>query len=100
MPKKTSEHILGTAANLLGFCLIVLTSLHFTNKTANTVIDELTSLIALLLTSSSSFSFISIRTQDQRRKERYEGIAELLFILSLTGIFSIVLFLAIKYWNV
>jgi hypothetical protein len=100
MANRTSEHILGTAANLLGFCLIVLTSLHFTNKTANTIIDELTSLIALLLTSSSTFSFISLRTPDKEKGDRYESIAEYLFIISLAGIFAIIFFLTIKYWNI
>lgn len=100
MGNRTSEHILGTAANLLGFCLIVLTSLHFTNKTANTIIDELTSFIALLLTCSSVFSFISIRSHNEQKTRRYEAIAEVLFIISLTGIFSIILFLTIKYWKI
>jgi hypothetical protein len=95
---RTSPHILGTAANLLGFCLIVLTSLHFTNSTANTIIDELTSLIALLLTLSSTFSFISIRTKNEKMEFLCESIAEYLFIVSLIGIFLIILFLMIKYW--
>ena len=99
MPKKTSEHILGTTANLLGFCLIVLTSLHFTNKTATTYFDELTSLIALLLTLSSTFSFISIRTGNAEKEKRFESIAEYLFLGSLLGIFLIILFLTITYWK-
>lgn len=99
MANKTSGHIMGTAANLLGFCLIVLTSLHFTNRTTRTIIDELTSVIALLLTVSAAFSFISIRTENELKGNRFETIAEYLFIISLAGIFSIILFLMIKYWN-
>lgn len=100
MANKTSEHILGTAANLLGFCLIVLTSLHFTNRTANTLVDEATSLIALLLTLSSVFSFASIRSTNERRARRFESAADALFLLSLCGILLIIFFLTIKYWNV
>ena len=32
MKRNTSPHILNTAANLLGFCLFVITSLHISNK--------------------------------------------------------------------
>lgn len=99
MPKKTSEHILGTAANLLGFCLVVLTSLHFTSEAATTYFDELTSLIALLLTLSSTFSFISIRTRNAEKEKRFESIAEYLFFGALVGIFLIILFLTITYWQ-
>lgn len=37
--QKKSAHILNTSANLLGFCLIVITSLHIGNKTQNTYAD-------------------------------------------------------------
>lgn len=55
MANKTSQHILGTSANLLGFCLFVITSLHLAIKTENTLIDEFTCIVALLLTVSSVF---------------------------------------------
>jgi hypothetical protein len=45
MANKTSKHILATAANLLGFCLFIITSLHLTNKSENNLIDEFTSII-------------------------------------------------------
>jgi len=32
MSNKTSQHILGTSANLIGFCLFIITSLHLTKK--------------------------------------------------------------------
>ena len=59
MANKTSNHILGTSANLLGFCLIIITSLHLTNQSENYLVDEITALVALLLTISTVFSFIS-----------------------------------------
>ena len=34
-----SPHILSTASNLLGFCLIVLTSIKVFGKAVNTIID-------------------------------------------------------------
>jgi hypothetical protein len=72
MANKTSQHILGTSANLLGFCLFVITSIHLADKTKNNLIDEFTSIIALLLTASSVFSFISIRTENEKREYRFE----------------------------
>ena len=80
MPNKTSQHILGTSANLLGFCLFIITSLHLTNKSENSLIDEFTSVVALLLTISTIFSFISIRTADKKREDKLEQIADYLFI--------------------
>ena len=46
MANKTSQHILNTSSNLLGFCLIVITSLQITNKAESTLLDEFTSVIA------------------------------------------------------
>jgi len=99
MSSRLSHHILGTAANLLGFCLIVLTSLHMGNQTQNSLLDEFTSLIAMLLVLSCLFSFISIRSASPQRSKWFETIADYLFIISLCGIFLVVLFLLYKFWN-
>ena len=96
---KTSQHILSTSANLLGFCLFILTSLHLSDTTESNLIDELTAIVALLLTVSSGFSFISIRTTHDQRSQRLEQIADFFFLISLVGIFGIVTFLAIHYWH-
>jgi hypothetical protein len=93
MANNTSGHILNTSATLLGFCLIVLTSLHISNNTESTLIDEFTSVIALLLTTSSLLSFISIRSKNISREERLESIADYLFIISISGILLIILLL-------
>jgi len=97
MANKTSQHILGTATNLVGFCLFVITSLHITNYAAGSIIDELTSVIALLLILSCLFSFFSIRTPSEKREERLENIADYLFATSLVGIFLIILFIAFGF---
>ena len=97
MANRTSQHILGTSANLLGFCLFVITSIHLADKTENTLIDEFTSITALLLTVSSVFSFISIRTENEKREYRFEQIADYLFLLSLIGVFVIISFIIINF---
>lgn len=64
MANNTSHHILGTSTNLLGFCLLVLTSINISNKFEKYFIDEFTSIVCILLTISSIFSFFSIRTSN------------------------------------
>ena len=93
MANKTSQHILGTSSNLLGFCLFVLTSLHLTNKSENSLIDEFTSIVALFLAISSFLSFVSIKTENKKMEYRYEQIADYLFLGSLLGIFGIIVFI-------
>lgn len=90
MPNKTSPHILNTAANLLGFCLFVITSLHISNKTQGSLIDEFTSLVAVFLAISCLLSFFSIRTENSRTEQRLELLADYLFIFSLAGILFII----------
>ncbi len=99
MANNTSQHILSTSANLLGFCLFVITSLHIANQIETHIIDELTSVIALLLTFSCVFSFISIKTKFERREVRMEAIADYFFIASLIGIFIIILLITLHFIN-
>ena len=97
MANNTSQHILSTSANLLGFCLFVITSLHITNTSASSIIDEFTSVIAMLLTLSCFFSFLSIRTNLPDREKKFENVADYLFLTSLTGIIIIILLLVFKF---
>lgn len=97
MANKTSQHILGTSANLLGFCLFIITALHLSSENETSMIDEITSIIAILLIFSSVFSFISIRTEKSREERRLELIADYLFLLSLLGILVVVVFILINF---
>lgn len=96
MPKKTSPHILNTSANLLGFCLFVITSLHLASNTEMHVIDDLTAVTAILLTFSSLFSFISIKTDTERYERVLENIADVIFILALFLILATILLIAFE----
>ncbi|MDD2266473.1 hypothetical protein [Sulfuricurvum sp.] len=98
MANSTSQHILSTSANLLGFCLFVITSIHINNASKNNFIDEFTSVIALLLVGSVIFLFLSIRTQDIQKEEKLENIADKFFFIAIIGILFIILFMVIKYW--
>lgn len=100
MANTTSQHILSTSANLLGFCLFVLTSIHLNNASKNTLIDELTSVVALFLIVSVIFSFLSIRTDNTENEEKYENIADWFFLFSIVGILFVIVFMVIKYWSI
>jgi hypothetical protein len=97
MTKNTSPHILGTSANLLGFCLFVITSLHINDRFKTSHIDEFTSIIAFFLIISCFFSFFSIKAKGIDKQERLEKIADYMFIISLSGILLIIFFLAINF---
>ncbi len=96
MANNTSQHILNTAANLLGFCLFVITSLHIANLTETHIIDKFTAVVAVLLTFSCVFSFISIKTKEEQRKDRLETIADFMFLISLFGILVIILLITLN----
>ena len=97
MASNTSQHILNASANLLGFCLFVITSLHMSDYSEASIVDEFTSVIAMLLISSCLLSFFSIRTKVQEREELLETIANYLFIASLVGIFLIILLIVLNF---
>ncbi len=97
MANNTSQHILNTSANLLGFCLFVITSLHFRIKAETTIIDKITSIVAILLAMSCFFSFISIRIKIEIKEKKYENIADYLFVTSLGGILMIILLITFNF---
>ena len=97
MANNTSQHILNTSANLLGFCLFVITSLHISNYAVTSMVDEFTSLIAVLLIFSCLLSFFSIRTASDKKEKQLETVADYLFITALVGILIIVTLITIKF---
>lgn len=68
----------------------MITSLHITDKSENSILDEVTGVIALLLTVSCVLSFWSIRTENEIREKKLEGIAEYSFITALIGILIVI----------
>jgi hypothetical protein len=99
MANNTSQHILSTSSNLLGFCLFVITSIHINNAFKNSLIDEFTSIVALLLSISAVFSFLSIKTNDIKKEEKLENIADIFFFISIIGILLIILYMIIEHWK-
>jgi fumarate reductase subunit C len=61
-------------------------------------IDELTSVVAVFLTFSCMFSFISIRTKIEAREKHFETIADYLFVAALIGILIIILLITFNFF--
>ncbi len=99
MANYTSQHILNTSASLLGFCLFVITSLHIANKMETNIIDEFTSVVAVLLTFSCIFSFVSIRSKNDVRVRKFETIADYFFVIALLGILVIILLITFNFFE-
>lgn len=99
MPNNTSPHILSTSSNLLGFCLIVITSLHISEKSQHSLIDEVASVVAMILAVSCLCSFASIRSENTKMEKTMEDIADFLFFMALAGILMMVFYLTIKLWG-
>jgi hypothetical protein len=84
--RNNAQLILNTSANLLGFCLVVITSLHISNFTTGHYVDEITLIVAFLLTVSNVLSFYAIRQNDSVKRATAEKWCELFFMAALIGI--------------
>ena len=93
-----STHILNTSSNLLGFCLIVLTSLKISRSGEMTLIDEFTGTASVLLMASSLLSFLSIRTHNEKLSLKYEKIADIFFLCALSIIFIITFLISFSFF--
>lgn len=80
---KKSPHILNAASGLLGFCLVILTSLKITDYGNLTFIDEVAGIASLCLTMSCLFSFMAIRTSHKKNEIKFDNVADYLFLSSL-----------------
>ncbi len=94
MVNTKSTHILSTSSNLLGFCLLVLTSLKISRFHESTVIDEFTGAAAILLMTASVLSFLSLRAKKEKQSEYFEKVADVIFLIALLIIFTITILVA------
>src|SRR3954462_7234094 len=85
--KEKSSHILSASSNLLGICFILLTSLKVLDVSKKTIIDEITLVAIILFMASCMFSFLSLRSTTAR-SDRYERIADFIFLAGLFLLFT------------
>lgn len=83
MAKPHSHHILPTAANLLGFTFLVLTSIKGLGLSPSGMTDKITGLCVVFFALSTLLSFLSIRSEDHDTIIDYEKWAERTFFLAL-----------------
>ncbi len=98
MANNKSSHILNTSSNLLGFCLIVLTSLKISKYSEMSIIDEFTGAASVLLMASSLLSFLSIRSTKETSGLRFEKYADIFFLLALIIIFAITFIISFSFF--
>lgn len=97
MTNNNSRDILNISSSLLGFCLVVLTSIKVTGYAAQTIVDELTGVACIFMISSGVFAFLSIRTARESTVKRYAIAADILFLTGLIGIFIITLLVSFSF---
>lgn len=81
--KKTAPHILNASTNLLGFCLVIITSLKITKFSHHSYLDEFTVGAIFCLMVSCTLSFLAIRTDKEKLSGKLENIADILFFVAL-----------------
>ncbi|MFM2207224.1 MAG: hypothetical protein RL213_1199 [Bacteroidota bacterium] len=96
MNKDLAQVMLNTAANLLGFCLIVITTLRMKDVEEARFVDKLMMLVTLLLAVSCVLSFAVLHRTDNRLKRLYSW-AGYFFMASLVGILVSISLIAFYY---
>ncbi|SHK65644.1 hypothetical protein [Epilithonimonas mollis] len=81
--KKTAPHILNASTNLLGFCLVIITSLKITKFNHYSYLDECAVGAIFCLTISCTLSFLAIKTEKDKLSLKMENIADILFFVAL-----------------
>lgn len=94
--EKKSTHILNASSNLLGFSLVIITSLKISRISRSTHLDEFAGLACTFFALSCFFSFLAIRTQHEKRGIRFETIADYLFLIALFCIVLAVIIVTLK----
>lgn len=94
--EKKSPHILNASSNLLGFSLIIITSLKITKISHNTYLDEFAGVACILFACSCFCSFLAIRTRNEKREYTFESIADYLFLIALFCIVLAVVIVTLK----
>lgn len=94
--QKKSPHILNASSNLLGFSMLIITSLKITKTSHNTYLDEFAGIACIFFACSCFFSFMSIRSNKENLGNKYESIADYLFLIALCCIVLSVIIITTK----
>jgi len=92
--RNIAQHILPTASNLLGLCLVLLSFIRLSRMSGETIIDEGLGIVIILFLASCIFSYASMRSQ--RQTEKYEKIADMIFLIGLSCLAIIAMVIIFK----
>ena len=81
---------MNTSATLLGFCLVVQTSIRISRFNSSTIIDEAAGIASVLLMGSCILSFLSIKNKKKITAYRLEYIADIFFLLALLCLTAVI----------
>lgn len=87
------NHILPTAANLLGICLLIFSIATLQDKAAETFLDEMAAIAMIVFLTSCFFSYFSLRSN----RILFEKIADISFLLGLVVMAIPAFMVAIAY---
>jgi hypothetical protein len=92
-----SKHILPTSGNLIGLCFAILSFIKLSGLANETIMDEVLVVAIVLFLFSGIVSYASMRSL--KKEERYERIAEFIFLggLSLLGICAVTIGIALLH---
>ncbi|WP_234110627.1 MULTISPECIES: hypothetical protein [Chryseobacterium] len=94
--EKKSPHVLNASSNLLGFCLLIITSLKISKISGATYVDDIAAIASLSLVVSCILSFLAIRTESDVLEKRYEKFGDYLFLFALICISCTVIFVSLN----
>lgn len=95
--EKKSTHILNASSNLLGFCLVIITSLRISKINHSSYIDEFAGFASLFLVSSCVLSFLSIRSTNIKSANKFEKTADYFFLIALFCILIAVVAVSLNF---
>jgi len=79
---RLADHILPVSATMVGVCMTVISVLQLIPKqSVSTYVDEILAIDGLFFLSSAVLSYFSVR--HPKSAERYERLADVLFLLAL-----------------
>ncbi len=91
MKENTSPHILNTSANLLGLCFIIITYLKNIGYSGGTITDKVVGIAAVFFAFSSFYSFLSMKSQTDKKMERRELVADISFFAGLSILLVVII---------
>lgn len=86
--RNLSGHIFSVSAGLVGVCLTVIGVFNIVNLPGAHLrkADDLIALDAAVLLLACIFSYLALRTQRERRGQQLGRVADVLFLLGLSGV--------------